>query len=120
MDKFIKQRIRLVRLTTNDTTLIKSKLKYVKSINNITELGYVNGFYNYRVDYTYYSPLKYEALVEKLVAEKYSVGEESAIQRKAIMNGITDEFRIYNAYVEECKVKAKQFIQERESVLNDK
>lgn len=120
MDKFIKQRIRLVRLTTNDNDLIKTKLpKYTKSIDNIVDLGTQDGYFIKQVSYTYYSPIKYEALVEKLVAEKYSVGEESAIQRKAIMNGITDEFLIYNAYVEECKVRAKAFIEERNKVVGE-
>lgn len=66
------------------------------------------------VYYTIYSDISYEKLVAKLVAEKYNQAEESAIQRKAIMNGITDEFLIYNAYVEDCKVRAKKFIAERE------
>lgn len=68
--------------------------------------------------FTIYSKLPYEALVNKLVAEKYTIQDELAIQRKAY-NGLTDEFHIYNAYVEECKAKAKQFIAERESALND-
>lgn len=69
------------------------------------------------VTFTGYSNLPYEELVNKLVAEKYTIQEELAIQRKAY-NGLTDEFYVYNAYVENCKEKAKQFIQERESVLN--
>ena len=118
MNNFIKQRTRLVRLETNDITLIKSKLKNVKSIDKITELGFKDNYYQFSVTYTYYSPISYEKLVAKLVSEKYTADEESAIQRKAIMNGITDEFLIYNAYVEDCKLRAKQFINERERVLN--
>jgi hypothetical protein len=95
-------------------------IKRVNAYCKMHDLLYTNlQVFNGYVTFTGWSNITYEALVEKLVAEKYSVGEESAIQRKAIMNGITDEFRIYNAFVEECKVKAKQFIQERESVLND-
>lgn len=70
------------------------------------------------VTFTGYSNLPYEKLVNKLVAEKYTIEDELAIQRKTKINGLTDEFYLYNGYVEECKVKAKQFIQERESVLN--
>lgn len=119
MNKLIKQRIgRIVRLTTNDNTLIKTKLRYVKSIDKITELGYANGYYQFRVDYTYYSPMSYENLVNKLVRERYSDSEEFAILRKAISN-VTDEYLIYNSYVEECKLQAKAFIEERESALNE-
>lgn len=71
------------------------------------------------VYYTIYSSISYEKLVAKLVREKYNADEESAIQRKAIMNGVTDEFLIYNAYVEECKLQAKAFIEEREKALNE-
>lgn len=117
MEKYIKTRTRLVRLTTNDTTLIKSKLRFVKIINKITELGFKDGYYNFSVNYTYYSPIKYEALVNQLVKERYSDSEEFAILRKAISNGISEEYTTYNAYVEECKTQAKAFIEERNKVL---
>lgn len=69
------------------------------------------------VTFTGYSNLPYEQLVNKLVAERYTIQDELAIQRKAYSE-LTDEFYIYNTYVEECKAKAKKFIQERELVLN--
>lgn len=65
------------------------------------------------IKYTTYSKISYEQLVNQLVKERYSDSEEFAILRKAI-NGITDEYLIYNAYVEECKTRAKEFIAERE------
>lgn len=71
-----------------------------------------------KTSFTLYSNISYEALVNQLVAEKYTIQDELAIQRKAY-NGLTDEFHIYNAFVEECKIKAKQFITERERALND-
>lgn len=74
--------------------------------------------YDNYVTFTGYSNLPYEALVNKLVAEKYTIQDELAIQRKAKINGLTDEFYLYNAYVEDCKERAKQFVKERESVLN--
>lgn len=70
------------------------------------------------VTFTGWSNLPYEQLVNKLVAEKYTIQDELAIQRKAKINGLTDEFYLYNAYVEDCKERAKQFIKERESALN--
>lgn len=51
----------------------------------------------------------YSSLVVKLVRQKYSQDEENAILRKKLANIDTkNEFVTYNAYVEECKVKAKQ------------
>ena len=67
--------------------------------------------------FTIYSKLSYEVLVNQLVKERYSDSEEYGILRKAI-NGITDEFNEYNDYVEECKVKAREFVAERERVIN--
>ena len=69
------------------------------------------------ITFTAYSKITYEELVNKLVREKYTDSDEFAILRKAI-NSITDEYLIYNAYVEECKVRAKAFVEERESVVN--
>ena len=70
------------------------------------------------VEFTTYSKITYEDLVHKLVREKYSESEEFAILRKAI-NEKTDEYFIYNAYVEDCKVRAKEFVAEREKALNN-
>lgn len=71
-----------------------------------------------KVFYYVYSGITYEQLVNKLVAERYTIQDELAIQRKAY-NGLTDEFHIYNTYVEECKLQAKAFIEEREKALNE-
>jgi hypothetical protein len=72
----------------------------------------------YLVTYTTYSKDSYEQLVNKLVRERYTESEEFAILRKAL-NEKTNEFYIYNAYVEECKTQAKAFIQERNKVLGE-
>jgi hypothetical protein len=66
--------------------------------------------------FTIYSRLPYENLVNQLVKERYSDSEEFAILRKALTEK-TNEFYIYNAYVEECKTQAKAFIEERNKVL---
>lgn len=71
------------------------------------------------VSFTTYSKDSYESIVNKLVKEKYSDSEEFAILRKAISNPNNDEYLIYNAYVEDCKVRAREFVNERESVLGD-
>ena len=59
------------------------------------------------VYYTQPKPISYEKLVNQLVRERYSESDEFAILRKAI-NNVTDEYLIYNAYVEECKIKARK------------
>lgn len=71
------------------------------------------------VSFTTYSKITYERLVNKLVKEKYSDSEEFAILRKAIGNPYNAEYVEYNAYVEECKEIAKEFIAERNEVLNN-
>lgn len=119
MENLIKTRTRLVRLDTNDNALIKTKLsKYTKSIDNIEDLGTKDGKFVKQVTYTFYMPLAYEKIVNRLVAKRYTIEEELAIHRKAF-NGITDEYRIYNAYVEECKTKAKEFVEERNKTLEE-
>ena len=118
MNKYVRKGARLVKLKTNDNSLIREQLpKYVKSIDEVVDLGIENDKYVKKITYTYYLPITYENLVNHLVRERYTDSEEFAILRKAI-NGITDEYYIYNTYVEECKVKAKKFIAERESVIN--
>lgn len=69
------------------------------------------------VSFTTYSKITYESLVNKLVKEKYSDSEEFAILRKAIGNPNNDEYLIYNAFVEDCKIKARAFVEERDSKL---
>ena len=89
---------------------------YVKDINvHVTNL-IISGT---TVSFTTYSKITYEDLVVKLIRKKYPVNEEFAILRKAI-NGITDEYYIYNSYVEDCKDRAKAFIEERkQEVIQD-
>lgn len=94
--------------------IIKHVERYCKAYNySYTNLVIGTPF----TTFTVYSNISYEELVAKLVAEKYTQAEESAIQRKAIMNGIKDEFLTYNTYVEECKTRAKEFIAQREKAL---
>lgn len=71
----------------------------------------------YLLTYIKYSMAKYEVIVNQLVKEKYSDSEEFAILRKAIGNPYNAEYIEYNAYVEDCKVRAKTFIEERKSLL---
>lgn len=49
----------------------------------------------------------YEDRVVELIRQKYSANDELAILRKKLANIDSTEFEEYNAYVEECKAKAK-------------
>ena len=112
-------RVKIVRLDEDNNDLVYDYLpKGYLEVKEIRDLPKQHKKFIKEVYYTTYSNISYEKLVAKLVREKYNADEESAIQRKAIMNGITDEFLTYNAYVEDCKTRAKAFIAERESVLN--
>lgn len=71
----------------------------------------------YLLTYVKYSMASYESIVNRLVKEKYSDSNEFAILRKSINNPLNIEFSQYNLYVEECKVRAKAFIEERKSIL---
>ena len=117
MEKYIRTITRVFRLENNDISLIEFP-KYLRSIDKVVDLGIKKGKYLKQITYTIYLSVNYETLVNNLVRERYTESEEFAILRKAI-NGITDEFLNYNAYVEECKVKAKEFIAERERVVNE-
>ena len=71
----------------------------------------------YLITYTRYVMGNYNFIVNKLVKQKYTDSEEFAILRKAIKNPNNDEYLIYNAYVEDCKSKAKEFIKQRQKEL---
>lgn len=72
-----------------------------------------------------YSEAEYEAQVAALVRERYTADAEFALQRKAINLAFTpvalsedvaerarDEYAEYNAYVEQCKVRAREMLSE--------
>ena len=67
------------------------------------EIAYMSDFY----------PMpSYEQLVPMLIHARYSLDDEFAIQRKAIM-GDTAEFEEYNAYVQSCKQTAQKVFERR-------
>lgn len=70
-----------------------------------------------------YTKAEYDAMVARLVRQRYSADEEFAIQRKmidALVNPMTAdadsepvamrEFRVYNEFVNECKEKAPDLL----------
>lgn len=73
-----------------------------------------------------FTKAEYEDKVRELIKEKYSIEDELAIQRKAFnamftpttlseddSTNIMSEFTEYNAFVEECKVKAVEILNNR-------
>jgi ribosomal protein L31E len=67
--------------------------------------------------FTIYSRLPYEQLVNKLIAEKYTIEDELAIHRKYKKGVNEDEFNEFDAYVEDCKAQAKAFVEERNKIV---
>ena len=50
-----------------------------------------------------------DAKINLLIREKYSMSQELALHRKKLLGTATDEeWQEYNAYVEECIVKARE------------
>lgn len=49
-------------------------------------------------------------VINRIIAEKYPDGEESAIQRKGILDKANEEFVEYNNFVEGVKIKVKSEI----------
>lgn len=53
--------------------------------------------------------ISYDELVEQLIHERYTIGQEIARLRQKDTK--PDEFAEYNAYAEECKLKAKKLLE---------
>ena len=87
---------------------------YAKEFNvHVTNLVINND----SVSFTTYSKLPYKEVVNKLIAERYTIQDELAIQRKH-QKGVNEaEFEEYDTYVEECKVQAKEWVTNRDKIL---
>lgn len=68
-----------------------------------------------RVKFVRYDKIKYEALVSKLIRNRYSLDEELAILRQRDKK--LEEFETYNNYANECKAIARAFVNERTAFL---
>ena len=85
---------------------------YARDFNvSVSNLVIANG----NVSFTTYSKISYENLVSNLIREKYSLNEELAILRQRDTK--PTEFNEYNLFAEDCKERAKAFIQERNKAL---
>lgn len=108
-------RTRVKTFETDNIDIIKEELKpYLISIEKILPKKK-----KYEVVYKCYkaSDPIYDVLVNGMVRDRYTESEEFAILRKSINNPYNTEFIEYNNYVEQCKLQAKAFIEERKSLL---
>lgn len=71
----------------------------------------------YQVKVKRYSPIAYENIVNGLVRDRYSQSNVEAILRKAMKNLNNEEFLEFDAYAEQCKVLAKEYIAERTALF---
>ena len=71
----------------------------------------------YLINYTRYSKDNYESIVNQLVKEKYSDSEEFALINKGIADNNNDEYIEYRNFVANCKKIAREFIEERQTLL---
>lgn len=60
-----------------------------------------------------YTRQEYEEKVSELIREKYSLNEELAILRQR--DEKPEKYAVYNAFAEECKVRAKEQLNSREN-----
>lgn len=96
-----------------------NQVKRVEHFCKINNLTYTNLVINNRyVTFDGWSKLSYENLVNQLIAERYTIQDELAIQRKHHKGANEAEFNEYDEFVEQCKARAKDFIAERERVVN--
>lgn len=109
---FLDKQIKTTKAVINKNKDIKLQLPKT-TIEVLETIDYQENYL--MVTYTKYSNITYDELVNGMVREKYSESEEFAILRKAMTN-LTDEFTEYNAYVESCKIQAKEWINQRDGV----
>jgi hypothetical protein len=83
--------------------------EYIK-VNAENQLEYKTGYTEYMERL---KKKEYERRAERLIAERYTLGEEISY----IYKEDCEEKREYRAYVEECKAKARQAV-EKEYALN--
>lgn len=95
----------------------ENQIQRVEQFCKLNNLVYAElKLYDNYVTFVGYSNISYNELVNKLIAERYTIQDELAIQRKHHKGVNNVEFEEYDTYVEECKAKAKAFIEERDNI----
>ena len=72
---------------------------------------------SYLVEFTRYNMSKYNDITNDLIREKYSDSEEFALINKGIADNNNDEYIEYRNFVANCKKIAREFIEERQTLL---
>lgn len=74
----------------------------------------VNDETKYLVNYiSYNTVIGYDKIVQGLIKDKYSIEEEICLTNKGIVDSNNEEYVEYRNYVEQCKINARVFIEER-------
>ena len=111
-------KVKTIILNEDNNNLIYEYLpKHYLEVKEIRDLPKQQDKFVKEVYYTVYSNISYKSLVKKLIRQKYSEEDEYKLHREALINGINEEFLDYNTYVEQCKVQAKEWIENRNKVL---
>lgn len=117
LEKQIRTSIRMIKLDTDDNVEAVSQLPATMiKVISIKDMPKQDGKFVKRITFTRYSNISYNELVNGMIRDKYSDSEEFAILRKHQKGVNEDEFNEFDAYVEECKVKAKEWINQRDGI----
>lgn len=66
---------------------------------------------------TYNILIGYDKIVEGLIKDKYSIEQELCLTNKGIKDATNTEYVEYRNYVEQCKINARAFIEERYNAI---
>lgn len=88
------------------------KVNYKSDFDFLMKLKEASGKEIAVTDIPPYTKAQYDAEVERLIAEKYSHGKEIEVNREHDTK--PERFAEYLAYIEECKVRARENLAEME------
>ena len=104
-------------LTREIDTLAVESLKKRAVVHSYEPIITYDGKAKIRVSYTRYNMSNYDAIVEGLINDKYSIKKEIALTNKGMKDITNAEYVAYRNYVDECKAKARAYVDERDSAL---
>lgn len=94
-----------------------AKVQEYSKILSITNVV-INGETKMLVNYISYDTIiGYDKIVEGLIKDRYSIEEEICLTNKGMKDITNAEYVEYRNYVEQCKINARVFIEERYNAL---
>lgn len=100
-------------LTQEQLAKVQEYSKIVSN-QNVT----VNGETKMLVNYiSYNTVIGYDKIVEGLIKDRYSIEEEICLTNKGMKDITNAEYVEYRNYVEQCKINARIFIEERYNTI---